>query len=262
MTSEAPPTTPEQFFAAVRTAVFVHAHPDDETLWSGNLMTELVARGKEVTLVTTNRGELGQVVDPEFAHLYGTDDLGPRREGEVAGALAELGVSDHVWLGHSPARAAGLADREYRDSGMSWVEEGVAGPDPEAAADPRCFTSAPITEPTADLAALLAARKPDAIITYDAHGGYGHPDHIRAHEIALAAGRDAGIGVWAIVGDRKGHEPGDGMLWFDLPWQSRRVLAALRHHRTQLTITPANKVQHESGFVHAVPSGVGLVRLT
>ncbi|MGO2111978.1 MAG: PIG-L family deacetylase, partial [Pseudoclavibacter sp.] len=100
--------TPADFFAFARHVLFVHAHPDDETLWAGNLLTELVDRGSRVSLVTTNRGELGQVVDPGLAHLFGTDGLGPQRVAERTASLAELGVGDQAFLGTAPARAAGL----------------------------------------------------------------------------------------------------------------------------------------------------------
>ncbi|WP_188726360.1 PIG-L family deacetylase [Pseudoclavibacter endophyticus] len=253
--------TPDEFFAFARRVLFVHAHPDDETLWAGNLMAELVDRGARVSLVTTNRGELGQVVDPELAHVFGTDSLGPHRARELEASLERLGVTDHAWLGTAPARAAGLPDREYRDSGMRWVTEGVAGPDLEAAADLRCFTSAPMDEATADLAAFAAARTPDVIITYDANGGYGHPDHVRAHLISVAVGRATGAQVWAIAGDPAARRVTDADVWFDLPHQADRIRSGLEQYRSQLIMRPDGRVQHEDGFSHEVPVGVGLTRI-
>lgn len=254
-------TAAEAFVDTVRSVLFVHAHPDDETLWSGNLMSELADLGVQVTLVTTTRGELGQVVDASLALLAGTDALGTRREVEIAGALTELGVLDHVWLGFRPARALGRPDRRYRDSGMAWLAEGVAGPDPKAAADPESFTSAPLEEPVADLRAAVEARKPDALITYDAHGGYGHPDHVRAHEITVAVGTALGIPVYAIVGDTGRREAPQADMWFALDHQTERVRRALGHHRSQVTLTDDGRVRHDDGFTHDVPTGVGLTRI-
>nr|WP_244960897.1 PIG-L family deacetylase [Pseudoclavibacter chungangensis] len=240
--------------------MFVHAHPDDETLWGGALMAALAERGARVVLVTSNRGELGQVVDPALAELFGTDGLGPRRVQERGEALAVLGIDEAHWLGSGEARSDAHEDREYRDSGMSWISEGVAGPDPVAAADPRSFTSIPFAEALADLDALVARVRPDAIVTYDAHGGYGHPDHVRAHEIAVAAGRDAGVPVFELTHPETPAETAEGVLWFALPAYTDRIREAMRHYRTQVVVGEDGWIQHDSGFRHPVPVGVGLVR--
>lgn len=262
------PADADAFLADARTVLFVHAHPDDETLWGGALMVELAQRGARVVLVTTNRGELGQVVDPSLAALFGTDALGPHREGERGEALDVLGVDEAYWLGSAPARAAGLDDRDYRDSGMAWISEGVAGPDPVAAADPRSHTSVPLAEVVADLAALVETVRPDAIVTYDAHGGYGHPDHVRAHEAAVAAGRDAAVPVYALsapAGDSalpsRDPAPGDGVLVFDLPQHVDRIRDAMRRYRTQVIVGDDGWIQHDDGFRHPVPEGIGLTRI-
>ena len=254
-------TTSAAFLDQTRSILFVHAHPDDESLWSGNLMTEFVDRGADVALVTTNRGELGMVVAPELAHLHGTDELGPAREDELRGALEVLGVTRHAFLGRDFARAKGRAPRDYRDSGMVWVSDGVAGPTPDAAADSRCFTSAPFDEAVADVAAAIASTRPDAIVTYDDHGGYGHPDHIRAHEITAAAAKEAGVPAYAIVLQVSEVLPEGAELWFDLPHQTDRIREALRRYRTQLRITDDGEVEHENGYRHPVPTGVGLSRI-
>ena len=94
-----------------RAALFVHAHPDDECIGNGATMARYAAAGVHVTLVTCTRGEEGEVLVPELAHLAADkeDALGAHRETELSTAMAELGVRDHRFLG-----GAG----RYRDSGM------------------------------------------------------------------------------------------------------------------------------------------------
>ena len=75
-----------------RRIVFLHAHPDDETLATGALLAALAADGYDVAVVTATRGEQGEVVPGRFAALAGTQQLVAHRIGELAGALAELGA--------------------------------------------------------------------------------------------------------------------------------------------------------------------------
>src|SRR4029453_12804781 len=101
--------------------LLVHAHPDDESIGQGETMARYVAEGRGVTLVTCTAGEMGEILVPALGHTAPDreDGLGERRRGEIADALAELGVSDHRWLGGFQA---------YRDSGMKWHEAGYAIP--------------------------------------------------------------------------------------------------------------------------------------
>src|SRR5690606_31265526 len=109
--------------------VFVHAHPDDETISTGGTIASLVEAGVGVTVVTCTRGERGEVIPPELQHLEGDGPaLAGVREGELAAAMAALGVTDHRYLGDSNARAAGLAPRRYADSGMVWGADGRPEP--------------------------------------------------------------------------------------------------------------------------------------
>lgn len=149
--------------------VAVHAHPDDETLATGLALAHHVDAGDEVHVVTCTLGEEGEVIPPELAHLEGTDALGPHRHGELAAATDALGVQHH-YLGGDPPR--------WRDSGMA----GSA-----AAAHPRAFAAGDLDEEAALLADLLAGIGPDVVVTYDPWGGYGHPDHIQAHRVSVAA---------------------------------------------------------------------------
>lgn len=154
--------------------LFVHAHPDDETLATGATMAAYAAAGAQVTLVTCTLGQLGEVLVPELAHLS-PDQLGEHRRGELAAAMAELGVTDHRLL----------AQGRWRDSGMVWLAPGIAGVAPDA--DPRSFALADVEEAAAALADVLAQTRPRAVVTYDSGGGYGHPDHVQAHRITMRA---------------------------------------------------------------------------
>lgn len=192
----------------------VHAHPDDESLATGALLATWAAAGRPVTVVTATRGERGEVIGRRWAHLEGDGPaLARHREGELAAALSALGVPDHTFLDAAASAvpaAAGAAVR-YEDSGMAWVGAGRAG----VAADvpPRAFARVPLDEPAAALAAVLRSRRPQVVVTYEPGGGYGHPDHVRTHEVtvralALAAARpDAGaaahtvpVVLWSVAG--------------------------------------------------------------
>ena len=153
-------------------ALLVHAHPDDETINNGATMALYAALGASVTLVTCTRGEEGEVLVPELSHLAAsaTDGLGTHRVTELALAMKELGITDHRFLGEGA--------KLYRDSGMMGTEPNNR-PDVFWQADP---------EEAADLLVhVIEEVKPHVLITYDEFGGYGHPDHIQAHRVAMRA---------------------------------------------------------------------------
>jgi N-acetyl-1-D-myo-inositol-2-amino-2-deoxy-alpha-D-glucopyranoside deacetylase len=156
--------------------LFVHAHPDDETLATGITMAAYAGRGHDVHLLTCTLGEEGEVIPPELAHLGADrdDTLGTRRREELRAAMAVLGV-EHLVLGEDPAR--GVASR-YRDSGMA----GTA-----SAQRPDAFARADVDEAAAIVAAHITRLRPDVVVTYDQQGGYGHPDHIQTHRVTMAA---------------------------------------------------------------------------
>lgn len=145
--------------------VAVHAHPDDEAIATGGLLARAAGAGWDVTVVTCTGGELGEVVggDGDPADLAAR--LGQVRREELAASLSTLGVNPPVWLG-------------YRDSGM----RGDPGND-----DPASFWRAPFDEAVAALVGVLRARAPALVVTYDAYGLYGHPDHVQAHRVTLCA---------------------------------------------------------------------------
>ena len=148
--------------------LLVHAHPDDESINNGATMAKYVAEGAKVTLITCTKGEEGEVLVPELSHLAATheDNLGEHRVKELAEAMAHLGVTDHRFLG------------SYRDSGMM-------GTEPNKRTD--CFWQANLDEAAAKLVKIIREVKPQVLITYDEFGGYGHPDHIQAHRVAMRA---------------------------------------------------------------------------
>ncbi|RKR74901.1 PIG-L family deacetylase [Frondihabitans australicus] len=239
-------TTPDStaFPLDVERVLFVHAHPDDETIVTGATLATLVDAGAAVTLVTCTRGELGEVIPDDLAALR--DDpaaLAVHREGEIAGAMAELGVQDHRFLGEANARAGHLAPRAYRDSGMVWGNGGVPVPVPDL--DPTSFCAAEFGEIVADLVAVVEDVRPDAIVSYDTFGGYGHPDHVRVNRASLRAARLTGVPYFAISAGASGEDapenhPADVVARADVSIDGAAVLprkvAALRRYRSQVTV--------------------------
>ncbi|QZN87388.1 PIG-L family deacetylase [Cellulomonas sp. C5510] len=185
--------------------VAVHAHPDDETLTSGALLATWAAAGLPALVVTCTRGERGEVIGAELAHLEGDGPaLATHRERELARAVAALGAAqvflDTLPLASPPVEVAAGAGSEalnpasaalstsgtrYEDSGMAWVGTGRAGA--AAALPERAFVGVPLDEAAGRLAGLLLDRRPDLVVTYEPGGGYGHPDHVRAHEVTMRA---------------------------------------------------------------------------
>jgi N-acetyl-1-D-myo-inositol-2-amino-2-deoxy-alpha-D-glucopyranoside deacetylase len=151
--------------------LLVHAHPDDETIGTGAVMARYAAEGVQVTLVTCTLGEEGEVLVPALAQLAKAeaDQLGGYRIHELTEAMRALGVTDHRFLG-GPGR--------WRDSGMMGLPENDA---------PRAFWRADLTEATRELVTVVREVRPQVLVTYDENGGYGHPDHIQAHRVAMAA---------------------------------------------------------------------------
>jgi len=155
-----------------KSLLLVHAHPDDETINNGATMAMYAAAGYNVTLVTCTRGEEGEILVPELAHLAADkeDGLASIREGELANAMAALGVTDHRFLG-APAH-------RYRDSGMM---------DTPSNNRPDVFWQADVDTAAGELVEIIKEVKPQVLVTYDEFGGYGHPDHIQAHRVAMRA---------------------------------------------------------------------------
>jgi N-acetyl-1-D-myo-inositol-2-amino-2-deoxy-alpha-D-glucopyranoside deacetylase len=208
--------------------LFVHAHPDDETITTGGTIAALVDAGTRVTVLTCTRGELGEVIPAELQYLL--DDraaLAAWRETELAGAMAALGVTDHRWLGAADARWQGLEPRRYVDSGMRWGKNGAEALESVAGDS---LSAAPLDTVAADIAAVIGDVEATAVVSYDARGGYGHPDHVRAHDASVRAAEVMGIPFFEFV------TAGDGSVVVDVAPVAGRKRAALAAHRTQLTV--------------------------
>ena len=163
----------------------IHAHPDDETIGTGGTMAKAVQAGHRVVLITCTRGELGEIVVPDMDTPDNHRRLGETRAGELESAMGVLGVTEWDNLG-------------YRDSGMMG-EPGNR--------DPRSFWQADLDEAARRLTWLIRQHRPDVVTTYNEFGGYGHPDHIRTHDVAIRAFPRAGDPSWYPEQLEAGLEP-------------------------------------------------------
>ena len=152
--------------------LLVHAHPDDECFATGGLIARSVAEGRRVDLVVCTGGEEGEIHDPDLD----PDEARPRMR-EIRAAELDCAVA-HL-RGSGPGELH-LHRLGYRDSGMM---------DSQANSHPASFWQADLEEATGRLVAIIRAARPAVMITYDANGLYGHPDHINAHRVAVAAFR-------------------------------------------------------------------------
>ena len=149
------------------TFLAVHAHPDDEASSTGGLYRRLANEGVRTVLVTCTNGECGDALDgakPDADHHDG-DEVAKIRAVELNNAVKILGIDRLVRLG-------------YRDSGMKgWPQN----------EDPESFWATPLDEAAKKLAEVLLEERPQVVMTYNAFGFYGHPDHIQAHRLTMAA---------------------------------------------------------------------------
>lgn len=229
--------------------LFVHAHPDDETLTTGATIAHYASRGADVRVVTCTLGEEGEVIGDRYALLAvdHADQLGGYRIGELTEALAILGAGRPNFLG-GPGR--------WRDSGMAGTPL-RRHPRFVDAGDPAVH----------ELTAIIDGFRPHVVVTYDPNGGYGHPDHIHAHTVTTAAVAQSGWAVpkfyWAVLSTSAVNaafaaiddipeswiraEPGD----FDFGYPDDEIdavvdasehlpakVAALNAHATQVSVAP------------------------
>lgn len=150
------------------TLVCFHAHPDDEAIATGGLMSKAAAAGHRVVLVCATRGEVGE---PQQGVLAEGEQLWERRMIELAESCMVLGAEEPRWLG-------------YEDSGMAGELTNE---------NPACFWQSDHDDATARLVTILEEVSADVLTIYDNHGGYGHPDHIRVHTVGMAAANVVGI---------------------------------------------------------------------
>ena len=151
--------------STARTLVFVHAHPDDEAFLTSGTMARAHAEGQRVVLVVATDGAAG------LAASAMTENLTDIRTAELEASARILGVARTVHLG-------------YADSGLHGDEAQQPG-------GPMPLCQVPIEVAAARLAEILAEEDADVLITYDPNGGYGHPDHIRVHELSIRAAQIA-----------------------------------------------------------------------
>src|SRR6266581_2775760 len=150
-----------------RVLMAVHAHPDDECLGTGGILARYGAQGVRTVLVTCTDGAVGEISDPALAT---PDNLVEVRARELDASVRVLRITRLVKLG-------------YRDSGMV----GTADND-----NPASFHQASFDAAVERVVTVVRAEHPQVIVTYDERGGYGHPDHVRAHQVAVAAFEAAG----------------------------------------------------------------------
>ena len=143
----------------------IHAHPDDEVISTGGVLLGAAASGRRTKVLTCTDGRLGEIVGEGMD----ADEIRPRlaevRAEEMAEAARLLGLTEHEFLG-------------YADSGMMGVDGNV---------DPACFWQADLHEAVGRVVGVIRRFRPSVVVTYDAFGGYGHPDHIQAHRVAVLA---------------------------------------------------------------------------
>ena len=142
--------------------LFVGAHPDDETFGIGGTLAQYAAAGVKVYYACATRGEAG-TVEPQYMKGYAS--IGDMRWAELRCAAQVLGLADVIHLG-------------YRDSGMSGSKDNK---------HPDSLAMAPLDEVAGRIVEIIRELKPDVVITHDAGGGYGHPDHIATHNATVKA---------------------------------------------------------------------------
>jgi mycothiol S-conjugate amidase len=149
----------------------VHAHPDDESSKGAATTARYVDEGHDVMVVTCTGGEAGSILNPAMDRPEIVENLPEVRTQEMARAAEILGVQ-HRWLG--------------------FVDSGLPEGDPKPPLPEGCFATLPIEQEIAELVRVVREFRPHVLITYDENGGYPHPDHIRCHEISVAAFDAAG----------------------------------------------------------------------
>jgi mycothiol conjugate amidase Mca len=194
------------------TLMTVHAHPDDETIGAGGTMARAVRDGHRVVLVTCTRGELGEIVIPELDTPDNHRRLAELRAVELEEAMGELGVTDWENLG-------------YRDSDMMGRVGNL---------DARCFWQADLDDAIRRLVWLVRLYRPHVMTTYDDFGGYGHPDHIRSHQVSVGAFDRAGDPAWypeQLTAGSGGTAPDEGGLepWAPLKLYEQAIPASVRN---------------------------------
>lgn len=235
--------------------LWVHAHPDDESIATGGSIAHYARVGATNVLLTMTRGERGEVIPEPLRHLEvgqsGCPDtdgtaLGLYRVGELDDAAAALGLSDRFFAGETPAvdESVGFANGlgRYLDSGMSWGDNGRAQPAEDVSS--AALTSATEDEAAAHVAAAIRAVRPHAVVTYCDDGGYGHPDHVRTHHVTVLGISQAmtpahGIQAWDVPlvwGTEGEADPADQRQQAVINGHPGAKRAAMAAHATQIVL--------------------------
>lgn len=229
-----------EWFGGRSRVLFVHAHPDDESITTGGTLAALAEAGREPLLITLTRGERGEVMPGPLQAIAQAHGLALVRQNELKTALGMLGLERHAFLGVEPARAEDHPPAIYEDSGMEWGEDGRAQAASDVSDD--ALTRVPAVEVLNDLLAGAYLAGAQGIVSYDDGGGYGHPDHVLAHRISRAVARALDVPFWEIVSedpqaDAEAAGADDPRIEaHDIePWLERK-LAALRAYPTQLAV--------------------------
>ena len=253
----------DEWFRGRSRVLFVHAHPDDETIATGGTLAALAEAGREPLLITLTRGERGEVMAGPLEGLAKAHGLAVVRQNELKTALGMLGLERHAFLGVEPARAEGLPPVIYEDSGMAWGADGRATAAEDVTAD--ALTRVPAIEVLNDLLAGAYLSGAQGIVSYDDGGGYGHPDHVLAHQLSRAVATALGLPFWEISAldhESAVHEVVAGESVEDVTedalfeahdvsqWYDRKV-AALRAYATQLSVE-GDEIVHVGGQRQAI----------
>lgn len=236
---------PTDWFAGVECVLFVHAHPDDEAIFTGGTIAALNSLGRSAAVLTLTRGERGEVVVGPLSALEGTPALAVHRATEINEALDILGAKQRAFLGSGLARSVGRADRRYEDSGMTWGTNGLATASPDVSA--QALTRAEVAEALADVIAYADSIGADALVSYDETGGYGHPDHVFAHRLARSVAIGLDLPFWQVTNDAAEAEVHDVTEWL------AQKSAAMAAHATQLTVR-GGEFELSGGQVHDIGS--------
>lgn len=181
-------------------------------------------------IVTCTRGEAGEFI---AGSLDSADELVPTRLAELSCALKKLGVTEHFFLGE-PA-CGGSSETRYRDSGMKWVTPTIAGPDTSAENSKGTFFAADIADAAADIVAIAKRFQATEIVSYDSHGSYGHPDHVKAHHVAKHAAKILSLPFTEIASPGVKTDP-EHFTALSFPEVLQQTRDALSCYRTQLRV--------------------------
>jgi LmbE family N-acetylglucosaminyl deacetylase len=191
------------------TLMAVHAHPDDEATGTGGILARCAAEGIRTVLVTCTDGACGDGPGGVKPGEPGHDPAAviAMRRRELEASCAVLNVSDLELLG-------------YADSGMMGWATNVA---------PGSFWTTPVQDAAARLGELMLRYQPDVVVTYDENGFYGHPDHIQAHRVTMAAVASTGVPAkvyWTTAPRSKMQEFGQVMREYGADWDEPDPSAA------------------------------------